>query len=320
MIEFLTPLGWLVAAAALVPIGAAVLRTRREAAVRRRIALIPPRRIAQVSTATAAALALALLAAAAARPAVRTSEARGLRTDAQVYFVVDITRSMLARLPHGVTRYARALAAAERLRTKLADVPVGIASLTDRPLPHLFPTGDRRIFSAVLHRAIGIERPPPEGGRAVSGVATNFDPLGQLATAGYFRSGVQHKLAILFTDGESNLYSPRTLARELRTRHVDLLIVRFWNPDERVYASGGRVETYRPNPSALLPLRALAAGVGGGLYQEGQVKQVVRAARARLGHGPTRPVGTPGRFELAPYTALAAVLPIAFVLWRRDPR
>jgi hypothetical protein len=37
-----------------------------------------------------------------------------------------------------------------------------------------------------------------------------------------------------------------------------------------------------------------------------------------LGDGPSVTVGRPSRLELAPYAALAALLPLAFVLRRRD--
>jgi von Willebrand factor type A domain len=319
MIEFLTPLGWLVALGALLPLTAGAVRARRDAVVRRRIGLAPPARFAQGATATAAALAIALLAAATARPAVRTQGTQGLRTDVQLFFVLDVSRSMLARLPHGATRFTRALAAAERLRGELRNVPAGVASYSDRPLPHLFPTADRHVFSAVLHRSIGIQRPASESGRTVHGVATNFDPLTQLATAGYFNRATRHKLVILLTDGESNAYSPAAVARVLRSRHVRLLVVRFWNAHERVYRQGGAVEPYRPEPSSLNTLEILAKGAGNRVYAETELRSVLRAARALIGHGPTRQIGAAKHLELAPYMAVAAVLPIVFVLRRRDP-
>jgi hypothetical protein len=88
-----------------------------------------------------------LLAAATARPAVRTSGVAQLRPEAQAYFLIDISRSMLARRgPRGETRFARALAAADTIRSGLADIPAGVASLTDRPLPHLFPSANRSVL------------------------------------------------------------------------------------------------------------------------------------------------------------------------------
>jgi hypothetical protein len=318
MLEFLTPLGWLVAAAALLPILAAVVRARRDGRIRSRIALDPPGRRAQAATAIAASLALALLAAATARPSVRSAGTRPVRTDAQVFFVIDISRSMLAQLKHGPTRYARAAAAALRLRAAVPDVPAGLASITDRPLPHLFPTANRSLFSSVLRRAIGIQRPPSESGRNIYGTVTNFDPLAQLGTAGYFDRTLKHKLAILLTDGESDLFAPAALARNLSANRVALLVVRFWNPAERVYTARDRVEPYRPNRGALRPLQELASGTGMRIYAEDQLPDAVRAIRSRLGHGPTRAIGRPSRVELSPYVALAALLPIAFLLRRRD--
>ena len=69
---------------------------------------------------------------------------------------------MLARRgPGRPTRFHRAKELAIALRDSLADVPAGVASLTDRALPHLTPTADRAAFASVVHEALGIERPPP---------------------------------------------------------------------------------------------------------------------------------------------------------------
>jgi len=217
MLEFLSPLGWLVACAAALPIAAALLRDRRETSVRRALGLGTPGRRARFATAAAAVVAVAFLAAASARPAVRTRDAAHLRTDAQVYFVLDISRSMLARRsPHGATRFARAVDEATKIRAQLADIPAGIASLTDRPLPHLFPTADQAVFATVLHRAIGIERPPPEAVSRSSRVTTAYNPLAQLAVAAFFSPAASHKLVVLLSDGESGRYSPGAIATQLR--------------------------------------------------------------------------------------------------------
>jgi hypothetical protein len=319
MIEFLAPLGWLVACAALLPVGAALLRDRREQGVRGTLGLLTPPPRARFAGAVAAAAAVLLLAAATARPAIRTGAAAQLRTDAQAFFVVDISRSMLARRGQdGRTRYARALAAAERIRNGLLDIPAGVISLTDRPLPHLFPTGDPNTFAAVLHRALGIERPPPSGAQGPQRtVQTSFAALAQLAWTEYFGAHARHRLAILLTDGESERYSPDAIATQLGEEHIHLVVVRFWNAAERVY-SGGRPERYRPDPNALPKLRELAAQtshtpVFGGRDTRG----VVRAARGLLGDGSSVTVGRPSYLELAPYAALAALLPLALVLRRR---
>jgi von Willebrand factor type A domain len=320
MVEFLTPLGWIVACAALLPVAAAVVRDRRERRVGHALGLLRPSRRTRFAGAIAAAIAVLLLAAATARPALRKSGVAQLRTDAQAYFLIDISRSMLARRgPHGETRFARALAAAETIRSGLGDIRAGVASLTDRPLPHLFPTGNPSVFSAVLHRALGIERPPPGGGPGLwRAVQTNLASIAEFSGAAYFDRQLRHRLVILFSDGESESYSPAGLATQLDAEHIHLLVVRFWNAAELVY-SGGRPERYRPDPRALPLLRQVAARTSGKpVFGETDTRGVVRAARSLLGHGPTVSVGRPKRLELAPYAALAALLPIAFVLRRRD--
>jgi len=318
MIEFLTPLGWVVAVAALVPAGAVVLRARRDDRVRQLIGLGAPRFGVQLGSAVAAALAIALLAAAAARPAVRTGSEARVRTDAQVFLVLDISRSMLARQPAGgATRFERERTAADRFASALVDVPVGVASLTDRPLPHLFPTMDRSVVFDVIQRSIGIQRPPPEAGTKLQGRTTGFDSLGQLGQAGYFAPRVKHRLAILFTDGESTLYAARLVAKQLHVAHVGLLVVRFWRRDERVFTNG-RAERYRPDPTSVVPLERLTAP-SVGLFGESELARAEHAARRWLGQGPTATVDRPGRLELAPYAALTALLPVAFLIWRRNP-
>jgi hypothetical protein len=320
MVEFLAPLGWLVACAALLPAGAALVRDRREQRVGYALGLLRPSPRTRFAGAIAAVIAVLLLAAATARPAVRTSGVAQLRTDAQAYFLIDISRSMLARRgPRGETRFARALAAAETIRSGLADIPAGVASLTDRPLPHLFPTGNPGVFSAVLHRALGIERPPPGGGPGLRRIVqTNLASIAEFSSAAYFDRQLRHRLVILFSDGESESYSPAGLATQLNAEHIDLLVVRFWNVAERVY-SRGLPERYRPDLRALPLLRQVAARTSRKpVFDETETRGVVRAARSLLGNGPTVSVGRPSRLELAPYAALAALLPIAFVLRRRD--
>ena len=149
-------------------------------------------------------------------------------------------------------------------------------------------------------------------------VETNLESIGQFSSAAYFGSQMRHRLVILFSDGESTSYSPAALATELHAEHIHLLVVHFWNAAERVY-SAGRAERYRPDAGSLPFLRQVAARTSRKpVFEETDTHGVVRAARSLLGRGPTVHVGRPKRLELAPYAALAALLPIAFVLRRRD--
>ena len=83
--------------------------------------------------------------------------------------------------PDDPTRLERARGAALELRTTIPQVPAGLAGLTDRALPYLFPTLDMRTFASTLREAVEIESPPPQ---QVARVATSFDALAALGTQG----------------------------------------------------------------------------------------------------------------------------------------
>ena len=117
----------------------------------------------------------ALLGIAAAQPVWRSTERQQARTESQVFFVVDVSRSMAAAEgPSGRTRLARARAAVVRLRDAVPAVPAGLAGLTDRVLPYLFPTLDRAGVRGDVARSVLIESPPPQ---QVSTNATSFEAL-----------------------------------------------------------------------------------------------------------------------------------------------
>ena len=56
----------------------------------------------------------------------------------------------------------RARALSKRVRAQLTDVEFGIASITDRVLPHLFPTLGLNSFAATVDRAIEADLSDPE--------------------------------------------------------------------------------------------------------------------------------------------------------------
>lgn len=161
--------------------------------------------------------------------------------------MLDVSRSMLAAAhPLAQTRLDRAVDYAGRLRAELAEIPLGVAWLTDRPLPHLFPTADREIFAAVLTEAVGIEKPPPAETGLVR--ATTFGSLRRLATGNYFTAQSSKRAAIVLTDGESRSVEIEALAAELREEVISLFVVRFWSVDEGVWEPDGTPEPYRPDP------------------------------------------------------------------------
>ena len=324
-IDFLTPSGGLIVLAVLVPIAAFLAISRRAARMRRGLVLPePPLRFRLVPLVAILAVA-GLLGLAATQPLLQRSTSRSVRSDAEVLMVMDISRSMLAqRNPASPARLERAKGAADRLRASLPGVPVGIASMTNRVLPHLFPSADEEVFRATLERAIGIERPPP-GSSFIAAVqdtltnATSLASLAGVASQRFYSPAASRRLLVVLTDGESQRVSAPAVGRSLREAGIETVYLQFWAANERVFTAG-TPESYRANPAARSILDGLAAATQGRVYDESNVGAAVRRAREVLGSGPTRVEKDDRRqpLALAPYLAAAAFLPLALLLWRRD--
>ncbi|HUG65246.1 MAG TPA: hypothetical protein VMK83_08515 [Gaiellaceae bacterium] len=315
----LTPLGALLALGLVLPL-AAMLRARRKAGrVRDVLGVASPRRRAIMLPVSALIVGAALLGLAAAQPVFEWTSDQRLRTDAEAFVVLDVSRSMLAQPDaDGPMRIERARAAATTLRASLSDVPVGVASLTDRLLPHLFPSSDEEVFEATLARAIGIERPPPRSSFATG--ATSLNALATLRGLRYFTPRSQERLAIVLTDGETQpVANARLGGLFLRDPAIDVLFVQFWDGDERVFSRGVPEPEYRPDPSARAALDRLAASSRGAVYSERELGAAASKARDLLGDGPSVVRGErAGRLALAPYLAAVALFPFGLLLWRRD--
>jgi len=325
-IDFLTPPGGLIALAVLVPIAAFLAISRRAARMRRGLGLPePPLRFRLVPVVAVLAVA-GLLGLAATQPFLQRTTTRSVRSDAEVVMVMDISRSMLAqRSPADPTQLERAKVAAARLRASLPGVPVGIASLTNRVLPHLFPSADDDVFRATLERAIGIERPPPGSSflsAAEPGVrnATSFASLASVATQRFYSPAARHRLLVVLTDGESPRVAAPTVGRSLRGAAIETVFLQYWDANERVFTDGTPEPQYQPNPAARSILDRLAATTQGSVYDENNLGAAVRRARQVLGSGPTRVEKDERRrpLALAPYLAAVAFLPLTLLLWRRD--
>ena len=234
-LTFLTPGSGLVALLVLVPL-LALLRTHRVGArVRRAIGLVDPRRRTLVWPLAALGATAGFLGLAAMQPVVSKDETRRVRTDAETFVVFDVSRSMLASSAAGEpSRLARSKTAALNLREAVPTVPFGAASVTDRTLPHLFPTGDQDVFRATLQKAIGIERPPPV--HSLLRRVTSLESLGAVASQSFFSPGAKRRVLVVFTDGET---LPGTRARLgplfQRPPGISTVFVHVWGRDERVY-------------------------------------------------------------------------------------
>jgi hypothetical protein len=316
-LTFLSPSAGLVALGVVLPIAAFVLAERRIDRARAVLRLAAPGRVGWRTIVVALAAVPLLLGVAASQPAVRTQHGTRLRTDAQALFVLDVSRSMLASSgPGGRTRLARARAAALRLHSELTDVPSGVATLTDRVLPDLFPTGDLAAFDSTVQH-VAVEQPPPQ---SIELNASTFEPLADVASQGYYTPAARRRLLVLLTDGESRAFSAPAVARALRYGPgVSLILVRVWSESERVFEPSGQAESYRPDPQSGLALAGLAAATGGRVFAVQDMSAAAAFARSALGTGPTMARGRETRTTpLAPYVAAAALVPLLFLLGRRN--
>jgi len=315
----LTPLGALLAIGLVLPLVALVGIRRRARGLRATLGVADPRTRSVLLPLGGLVLGGVLLALAASQPVFAWTRDRTVRTDAEAFVVLDVSRSMLARDGLGSpTRIERAKTAAAKLRSSLADVRVGIASLTDRVLPHLFPTANEEVFAATLERSVAIERPPPRSSFLTS--ATSLNALATLRGLRYFSPSSTARLAIVLTDGESQPVSNARLGGLFRrSPAIDVVFVQLWGKDERVFSRGVPEPQYRPDPGARATLDRLAASVHGAVYSQGEVDAASRKARELLGSGPTVVKGEEaGKVPLAPYLAAAALFPFGLLLWRRD--
>jgi hypothetical protein len=312
-VDLLSPLGALAGLAVLLPLFAARVRERRAARVRRALGLAPPPRAS--GAVVALVVAFSLLAAAATQPVVHVRDEVRARTDVEAYVLIDTSRSMrAAAAPGSPTRFDRSVDAGIALRAALLDVQVGVASMTDRPLPHLFPSADASVFASTLRRAVAIDTPPPLE-RNVT--ATDLATLERLARDNFFTGRSARRLVILLTDGESRAFDPEAVVRRFERSGLGLVIVRLWRPDERVFLADGLPDPrYAPDPQRATGLDRLAAATSGGrVFGEGELSAATAAARAYVGEGPAVAAGTAPRVEpLGAWLVLAAALPLVLLL------
>jgi hypothetical protein len=259
-----------------------------------------------------------LVGVAAAQPVVTSARTVPQRSDAEVFVVLDTSRSMLASDGSGEpTRYERARDEAIELQRRLGDVPVGLASFTDRVLPHLFPTVDERVFRDTVMNSMGIERPPPSTSFGTN--VTTLDALGVVPTLNFFTPSVKRRALVVFTDGESQPISGVLSSDFARKPVVHVTFVRVGDVHERIYTSGVAEAGYKPDPASSATLTAAAGAVHGRIVAEGDVGEVAAGVRQALGAGPTVDRRIEGsRRALMPLVALLAVFPLGFVLLRRN--
>jgi hypothetical protein len=317
-VSFLTPAGALVGLVGVLALTMLVATERRSRAACAALGLEPRRRVTVLVDALALAAVSALIGAAAAQPVVSRTQAGRGRGDAQVIVVLDTTRSMEARPgASGPSRFDRARGLASELRATFPDVPFGIASITDRTLPHLFPSLSANVFAATLDRAVGIERPPPDrrGGRVTSLVA-----LGDLGRHNFYSHLARRRVAVVFTDGESLPVDLGTIDTRLRAGHVRAVFVHVWRDDESIFRPDETVDSgYRSDNASRVELDRIASAVDGETFAESELSGVISTVRDTIGGGPLTAQGRELRAaQLAPYAVAVAFLPLLLILRRRN--
>lgn len=318
-LAFLTPLGALLGVLALVPLGVYALRQRRAARIRAALGLAKPPVASRAPLVVALAAVPAVLGLAAAQPVLESDRVRPERTDAEVWVVLDTSRSMLASAEAGSpTRFSRARVFALRLVEELPAVPVGLASMTDRVLPHVFPTTDTRVVAEALRETMGIERPGPTV--SLSAVpTTTLDSLASIPKLNYFSPSARKRLLVVLTDAETRPLEQDLSAPFARRPRIATILVRVGTLGERVFSAGVAEDAYQPPDGSAASLEQIASQVDGRVYSDSAATDVVEAAREALGTGPTRQRIIEGeRRALMPWVALAAILPLGFVLSRRN--
>jgi von Willebrand factor type A domain len=317
-LRFLTPLGAVFVVAALVPLGVLLLRERRARRVRQALRLRQTSLRDLLPVAVALAAVVGLLALAATQPIVETERTVEERTDAEAFVLVDVSRSMLASADAGSpTRLERARHVAEELRQRVPQVPIGLLSLTDRVLPHLFPTTDGTVFVATLEEALGIERPPPA--LFFSTRATSLNALETIPARDFFRKTARRRLLVVLTDGESQDVTSDLRRAYSRRPPIETYLVHVWDAEEAIYETGVPERGYEPDSASARVVANVAGQVGGRVFAESETDELAAAAESFFGEGATRERVIEGdRRALMPFVTLAALFPLGFVLLRRN--
>ena len=149
--------------------------------------------------------------------------------------------------------------------------------------------------------------------------ATTFAALDTFAGDNFFSRGIKHRVVVLLTDGETAPYFGGDLRESLRLPpRAKFVIVRMGGQGERIWVNGRLDPAYRPDSNGHTRPRAWRrsrrALIPGRPGRSGD-----RCGQAIPGNRPARGVGRGLRaIALAPWLALASLLPLLFLLWTRN--
>jgi predicted transcriptional regulator len=318
-VTFLSPEAALIGLAVAVPILALAWAESR-ARIARAVLRLPAPLTRGWAYVIAIALFAIFVAVGAAQPVLERERVRPVRSDAEVFFVFDTTRSMAAASSaDSATRFERARNIATDMRTSLRELRVGVASMTDRLLAHLFPSPSVQSFQLTLEKTLGVERPASV--QRGNGLGTSLGAFIGIPDQQYFDNRARFQVLVVFTDAESRPFNPALLRASFRKSRIKTVLVRIGSGDERVYENGVQDVRYRPQASAAQLAATFAEATRGELFEEEEVSAAVRAVRSAAGRGGSRSeMRAVEPTPLASYAFAAAFLPLAFLLWRRNLR
>ena len=130
---------------------------------------------------------------------------------------------------------------------------------------------------------------------------------------------MKKRALVVFTDGDSQPVSSALSTDFAKKPRVDVTFVHMGKVSDRIYTSGVAEAGYRQDPTSAATLTAAAQATQGRIVEESDVGEVVSAVREQFGAGPTVNRHIEGsRRALMPLVALLAVIPLGFVLLRRN--
>jgi hypothetical protein len=219
--------------------------------------------------------------------------------------------------PESPRRFDRAIETAERLHQRLANIPSGVATMTDRVVPSLFPTGNDEVFTAALEDALAIGQPPPRG---YEDIGTDFASLDTFGSGTFYSPTAKRRVAIVLTDGESRPFDSALLQEALGAGPpVDFVVMRFWSRRDRVWRGGSPAKDFRPIEASAARTAQLVRATDGKEASPGDIDSVVRTVRSAVGSGPEVEQGQLLRvIGLGKWFALASLVPLGYLIWRRN--
>ena len=168
-----------------------------------------------------------------------------------MFLVFDTSLSMKARsAPDAPTRLTRAKQEAKALIPHLGDLPVGIATMTDRVLPNLMPTPTvrARAEDGEASRCGSTSR---RRACATTAGRRRWSRSSRSSSDRLFPPGVKHPMLVVFTDGEMKAPPPFTGYSFAQQVTIPPLFVHVWTPTERTSTWTGQVDpAYQPDPTS----------------------------------------------------------------------